>query len=143
MFQNKWYRFLFWTLTIFLVIWVGTQISFVFEPVKVILALVTVPLIIAGLFFYFLVGIVDYLERRSGKRGVSVAITLTSLLLIITIVFSVLGPLLVEQVTSLVNALPSIAKELQVQIFAVRDSLMENEFLSRFVNENDDMFRRT
>ncbi|KDN57049.1 MAG: AI-2E family transporter [Exiguobacterium sp.] len=140
MFGNKWYRALFWTLTIFLVIWVGTQISFVFEPVKVILALVTVPLIIAGLFFYFLVGIVDYLERRSGKRGVSVAITLTSLLLIITIVFSVLGPLLVEQVTSLVNALPSIAKELQVQIFAVRDSLMENEFLSRFVNENDDMF---
>lgn len=140
MFGNKWYRTLFWTLTIFLVIWVGTQISFVFEPVKVILALVTVPLIIAGLFFYFLVGIVDYLERRSGKRGVSVAITLTSLLLIITIVFSVLGPLLVEQVTSLVNALPSIAKELQVQIFAVRDSLMENEFLSRFVNENDDMF---
>ena len=140
MFGNKWYRALFWTLTIFLVIWVGTQISFVFEPVKVILALVTVPLIIAGLFFYFLVGIVDYLERRSGKRGVSVAITLTSLLLIITIVFSVLGPLLVEQVTSLVNALPSIAIELQVQIFAVRDSLMENEFLSRFVNENDDMF---
>lgn len=140
MFGNKWYRALFWTLTIFLVIWVGTQISFVFEPVKVILALVTVPLIIAGLFFYFLVGIVDYLERRSGKRGVSVAITLTSLLLIITIVFSVLGPLLVEQVTSLVNALPSIARELQVQIFAVRDSLMENEFLSRFVNENDDMF---
>lgn len=140
MFGNKWYRTLFWTLTIFLVIWVGTQISFVFEPVKVILALVTVPLIIAGLFFYFLVGIVDYLERRSGKRGVSVAITLTSLLLIITIIFSVLGPLLVEQVTSLVNALPSIAKEFQVQIFAVRDSLMENEFLSRFVNENDDMF---
>ncbi|WP_251137316.1 AI-2E family transporter [Exiguobacterium sp. s150] len=140
MFGNKWYRALFWTLTIFLVIWVGTQISFVFQPVKVILALVTVPLIIAGLFFYFLVGIVDYLEKRSGKRGVSVAITLTSLLLIITIVFSVLGPLLVEQVTSLVNALPSIAKELQVQIFAVRDSLMENEFLSRFVNENDDMF---
>lgn len=140
MFGNKWYRALFWTLTIFLVIWVGTQISFVFQPVKVILALVTVPLIIAGLFFYFLVGIVDYLEKRSGKRGVSVAITLTSLLLIITIVFSVLRPLLVEQVTSLVNALPSIAKELQVQIFAVRDSLMENEFLSRFVNENDDMF---
>ncbi|WP_029335652.1 AI-2E family transporter [Exiguobacterium aurantiacum] len=140
MFESKWYRALFWALTIFLVIWVGTQISFVFEPVKVILALVTVPLILAGLFFYFLVGIVDYLEKRSGKRGVSVAITLTSLLLIITIVFSVLGPLLVEQVTSLVNALPSIAKELQVQIFAVRDSLMENEFLSRFVNENDDMF---
>ncbi|WP_396129477.1 hypothetical protein [Exiguobacterium mexicanum] len=50
MFQNKWYRFLFWTLTIFLVIWVGTEISFVFQPIQVILALVTVPLIIAGLF---------------------------------------------------------------------------------------------
>lgn len=140
MFENKWYRFLFWTLTIFLLIWVGTQISFVFEPVKVILALITVPLIIAGLFFYFLVGIVDYLEKRSGKRGISVAITLVSLVLIITVVFSLVGPLLIEQVTSLINAMPGFARELQTQIFAVRDSLMQNDFLSRFVNENDDMF---
>ncbi|WP_070327720.1 AI-2E family transporter [Exiguobacterium aurantiacum] len=140
MFESKWYRFLFWTLTIFLVILVGTEISFVFEPIQVILALVTVPLIISGLFFYFLVGVVDYLERRSGKRGMSVAITLTSLILIITLVFSILGPVLVEQVTDLVNAMPSIAKELQQQAFSVRDSLMQNEFLSRFMAENDDMF---
>ncbi|WP_236637605.1 AI-2E family transporter [Exiguobacterium sp. SH1S21] len=140
MFESKWYRFLFWTLTIFLVILVGTEISFVFEPIQVILALVTVPLIISGLFFYFLVGVVDYLERRSGKRGMSVAITLTSLILIITLVFSILGPVLVGQVTDLVNAMPSIAKELQQQAFSVRDSLMQNEFLSRFMAENDDMF---
>lgn len=141
MFQNKWYRFLFWTLTIFLVILVGTEISFVFEPIQVILALVTVPLIIAGLFFYFLVGIVDFLEKRmEGKRPLAVGITLGGLVLIFTLVFSVLGPVLGEQISSLVNALPSIAKELQVQAFAVRDSLMQNEFLSRFVAENDDMF---
>ncbi|WP_214708080.1 MULTISPECIES: AI-2E family transporter [unclassified Exiguobacterium] len=141
MFQNKWYRFLFWTLTIFLVIWVGTEISFVFQPVQVILALVTVPLIIAGLFYYFLVGIVDFLEKRmEGKRPLAVGITLGGLVLIFTLVFSVLGPVLGEQISSLVNALPSIAKEFQVQAFAVRDSLMQNEFLSRFVAENDDMF---
>lgn len=141
MFQNKWYRFLFWTLTIFLVIWVGTEISFVFEPIQVILALVTVPLIIAGLFYYFLVGIVDFLENRlNGKRPLAVAITLGGLVLVFTLVFSVLGPVLGKQITSLVNAMPSIAKELQQQAFAVRDSLMQNEFLSRFIAENDDMF---
>ncbi|WP_215191902.1 AI-2E family transporter [Exiguobacterium sp. s7] len=141
MFQNKWYRFLFWTLTIFLVIWVGTEISFVFQPVQVILALVTVPLIIAGLFYYFLVGIVDFLEKRlNGKRPLAVGITLGGLVLIFTLVFSILGPVLGEQITSLVNAMPSIAKELQEQAFAVRDSLMQNEFLSRFIAENDDMF---
>lgn len=141
MFQNKWYRFLFWTLTIFLVIWVGTEISFVFQPVQVILALVTVPLIIAGLFYYFLVGIVDFLEKRmGGKRPLAVGITLGGLVLVFTLVFSILGPVLAEQVTSLVNAMPSIAKELQQQAFAVRDSLMQNEFLSRFIAENDDMF---
>ncbi|WP_404353419.1 AI-2E family transporter [Exiguobacterium aurantiacum] len=141
MFQNKWYRFLFWTLTIFLVIWVGTEISFVFQPVQVILALVTVPLIIAGLFYYFLVGIVDFLEKRmGGKRPLAVGITLGGLVLVFTLVFSILGPVLAEQVTSLVNAMPSIAKELQQQAFAVRDTLMQNEFLSRFIAENDDMF---
>ncbi|WP_214794357.1 MULTISPECIES: AI-2E family transporter [unclassified Exiguobacterium] len=142
MFESKWYRALFWTLTIFLVIWVGTQISFVFEPVQVILALVTVPLIVAGLFFYFLVGIVDFLEKRlKGKRPLAVAITLIGLVLIFTIVFSILGPVLAEQVTSLINAMPSIAKELQQQAFAVRDTLMQNEFLSRFMAQNDEMFR--
>lgn len=142
MFESKWYRALFWTLTIFLVIWVGTQISFVFEPIQVILALVTVPLIVAGLFFYFLVGIVDFLEKRlKGKRPLAVAITLIGLVLIFTIVFSILGPVLAEQVTSLINAMPSIAKELQQQAFAVRDTLMQNEFLSRFMAQNDEMFR--
>lgn len=142
MFESKWYRALFWTLTIFLVIWVGTQISFVFEPVQVILALVTVPLIVAGLFFYFLVGIVDFLEKRlKGKRALAVAMTLIGLVLIFTIVFSILGPVLAEQITSLINAMPSIAKELQQQAFAVRDTLLQNEFLSRFMAENDEMFR--
>jgi len=141
MFQNKWYRALFWALTIFLVIWVGTQISFVFEPIKVILALVTVPLIIAGLLYYFLVGIVDFLEKRlKGKRPLAVGITLAGLVLVFTLVFSILGPVLGEQISALVNALPSIAKELRVQAFAVRDSLMQNDFLSRFIRENDDMF---
>lgn len=142
MFENKWYRALFWTLTIFLVIWVGTQISFVFEPIQVILALVTVPLIVAGLFFYFLVGIVDFLEKRlKGKRTLAVAITLIGLVLIFTLVFSILGPVLGEQITSLVNAMPSIAKELQQQVFAVRDTLLQNEFFARFMAENDEMFR--
>ncbi|MCA0979688.1 AI-2E family transporter [Exiguobacterium aestuarii] len=142
MFENKWYRALFWTLTIFLVIWVGTEISFVFEPIQVILALVTVPLIVAGLFFYFLVGIVDFLEKRlKGKRALAVAMTLIGLVLIFTIVFSILGPVLAEQVTSLINAMPSIAKELQQQAFAVRDTLLQNEFLSRFMAQNDEMFR--
>lgn len=142
MFENKWYRALFWTLTIFLVIWVGTQISFVFEPIQVILALVTVPLIVAGLFFYFLVGIVDFLEKRlKGKRTLAVAITLIGLVLIFTLVFSILGPVLGEQITSLVNAMPSIAKELQKQAFAVRDTLLQNEFFASFMAENDEMFR--
>ena len=142
MFESKWYRALFWTLTIFLVIWVGTEISFVFEPIQVILALVTVPLIVAGLFFYFLVGIVDFLEKRlKGKRPLAVAMTLIGLVLIFTIVFSILGPVLGKQITSLVNAMPSIAKELQQQAFAVRDTLLQNEFLSRFMAQNDEMFR--
>ncbi|WP_074032798.1 AI-2E family transporter [Exiguobacterium sp. AT1b] len=142
MFENKWYRALFWTLTIFLVIWVGTEISFVFQPIQVILALVTVPLIVAGLFFYFLVGIVDFLEKRlKGKRPLAVAMTLIGLVLIFTIVFSILGPVLGKQITSLVNAMPSIAKELQQQAFAVRDTLLQNEFLSRFMAQNDEMFR--
>ena len=142
MFENKWYRALFWTLTIFLVIWVGTQISFVFEPIQVILALVTVPLIVAGLFFYFLVGIVDFLEKRlKGKRTLAVAITLIGLVLIFTLVFSILGPVLGEQITSLVNSMPSIAKEFQKQAFAVRDTLLQNEFFARFMAENDEMFR--
>lgn len=142
MFENKWYRALFWTLTIFLVIWVGTQISFVFEPIRIILALVTVPLIVAGLFFYFLVGIVDFLEKRlKGKRTLAVAITLIGLVLIFTLVFSILGPVLGEQITSLVNSMPSIAKEFQKQAFAVRDTLLQNEFFARFMEENDEMFR--
>jgi predicted PurR-regulated permease PerM len=138
--RNKWFKALLWILTIFLVIWVGTKISFLFQPIKVMLALIFPPLIIAGIFYYFTLGIVDMLQKRVKKRGLAVLIVLLGFLGVITIAVASLGPILVEQVTDFVTSIPNLVVDLRDQTLNLRDQLMNNRFVSNWVQENTDLF---
>ncbi len=113
--RNKWFKALIWVLVIFLVIWVGTKISFLFQPIKVMLALIFPPLIIAGIFYYFTLGIVDALQKRVKKRGLAVLIVLLGFITILTIAVASIGPILVEQVTDFATSIPTLVIELRDQ----------------------------
>ncbi|HAB33020.1 MAG TPA: AI-2E family transporter, partial [Exiguobacterium sp.] len=138
--RNKWFKALIWVLVIFLVIWVGTKISFLFQPIKVMLALIFPPLIIAGIFYYFTLGIVDALQKRVKKRGLAVLIVLLGFITILTIAVASIGPILVEQVTDFATSIPTLVIELRDQTLNLRDQLMDNRFISTWVHENTDLF---
>nr|WP_251136844.1 AI-2E family transporter [Exiguobacterium sp. s193] len=127
-------------MTIFLVIWVGTKISFLFQPIKVMLALIFPPLIIAGIFYYFTLGIVDTLQKRVKKRGLAVLIVLLAFISILTLVITLLGPILVKQVTEFVTSIPDLVIELRDQTLNLRDQLMGNRFISNWVQHNTELF---
>ncbi|MGL6102177.1 MAG: AI-2E family transporter, partial [Exiguobacterium acetylicum] len=138
--RNKWFKALIWVLMIFLVIWVGTKISFLFQPIRVMLALIFPPLIIAGIFYYFTLGIVDALQKRVKKRGLAVLIVLLGFITILTIAVASIGPILVEQVTDFATSIPTLVVELRDQTLNLRDQLMNNRFISTWVHENTDLF---
>lgn len=138
--RNKWFKALLWILTIFLVIWVGTKISFLFQPIKVMLALIFPPLIIAGIFYYFTLGIVDTLQKRVKKRGLAVLIVLLAFVGILTLIITLIGPILVKQVTEFVTSIPNLVVELRDQTLNLRDQLMDNRFISNWVQHNTELF---
>ena len=129
MFSSKAYRAAIWLLTLFLIILVGVQISFIFVPIIILVQTVFVPLLVSGLLFYFFRPFVELLERQKVPRLLAILILYLGMggLLAFLIIF--FGPVLRIQVESLVQNAPQLAWELERQIL----SLQENEWIARLL----------
>ncbi|QMU07306.1 AI-2E family transporter [Levilactobacillus suantsaii] len=111
-------RVFFWTVELLVVatlIWVCTQISFLFSPIGVFLSAIFTPLLISGILFYLLNPIVKLLERVRFKRlhfnrTAAVAIVFLGLAAVLAGAIAWLVPRLVSQITTLVGNIPDFAK---------------------------------
>ena len=68
---------------------------------------------IAGFLAIALSGPVNWLSRRTGKRGLAIAIVYVALILVPVLLAAILVPPLVEQLSNLVNNLPAYVRDLQ------------------------------
>lgn len=111
-------RLVFWSLELLIVatlIWVCTQISFLFSPIGVFLSTVFTPLLLSGILFYLLNPIVRLLERvRWGRfhfnRTAAVALVFVLLIAVIGYGAAWVVPRLVSQVTTLIGNIPDFAR---------------------------------
>jgi len=111
-------RVMFWSLELLIVaalIWVCTQISFLFSPIGVFLSTIFAPLLLSGILFYLLNPVVRLLEKVRWKkfhinRTGAVAIVFLLLVLVLVAGGMWLIPRLVTQITTLVGNIPDFAK---------------------------------
>ncbi|RRK09971.1 AI-2E family transporter [Lactiplantibacillus garii] len=112
---------MFWSFEILIVatlIWVCTNIGFLFHPIGVFLSVVFMPIVISGFLFYMLNPLVKALTRvhykkfRISRTG-AVAIVFVLLFGLLAWGAVSLIPRLITQVTQLIYNLPSIATEMQ------------------------------
>ncbi|MGY5340051.1 AI-2E family transporter [Levilactobacillus spicheri] len=111
-------RLVFWSLELLIVatlIWVCTQISFLFSPIGVFLSTIFTPLLLSGVLFYLLNPIVRLLERVRWKRvrinrTLAVVIVFVGLIAVIGYGAAWVVPRLVNQVTNLIGNIPDFAK---------------------------------
>lgn len=111
-------RLIFWSLELLIVatlIWVCTQISFLFSPIGVFLSTVFTPLLLSGVLFYLLNPIVRLLERvHWGRvhfnRTGAVAVVFVLLLAVLAYGAAWVVPRLVNQVTNLIGNIPDFAR---------------------------------
>jgi predicted PurR-regulated permease PerM len=68
---------------------------------------------IAGFLAIALSGPVNWLHRRTGRRGLAIAIVYVALILVPVLLAAILVPPLVEQLNNLVNNLPAYVRDLQ------------------------------
>lgn len=122
-------KLFFWTIEILAVvvlIWVSTQIGFVFKPVSALFSLVFIPFIIAGFLYYVFNPVVLFLERKLKLPSIW-GIVIVFILLIGLFVYSMVSliPNVITQLSDLITASSSLVPNLQKWV----DRLSQNPAL--------------
>lgn len=93
-------------LLIFLNIYLFMQIVSVFKPVRLALGIVSPPLIASVISFYVLKPFVDFLERHHVSRVFSIFMVFAGILILITIAFLFIVPIMNNQIAAIIQEAP-------------------------------------
>lgn len=129
MFQYKLFRAGVWILLLFLIIWVGIHISFIFIPLIILVQTIFVPLLLSGILFYLLRPIVDLLEKQKIPRLLSIVFIYLSFFGLLAFLAIFFGPVIKVQVEFLVQNAPQLARGLEEQLIG----LQENPWVARLL----------
>ncbi|WP_197017795.1 AI-2E family transporter [Alkalibacterium sp. AK22] len=131
-FSDKWFNIGKNILLLFLIIYVGSRIDWLFTPVRVAFQTVFIPLILTGFLFYLLRPFVKLLNKKIPK---GLAILIVYIILGGTLTFGLvsLGPILQDQIMSLANNIPNI-------IASVEDWVLEVDLFNRISQLEDEQF---
>ena len=129
MLNSRAFRFAIWVLMIFVIILVGSQISFIFRPLLLIVKALFFPVLLSGLLYYWFFPLVDWLHQRKVSRTLAIVLLYCTIISIFVILFSVAGPILQRQISSLISDAPRIANVLQIRLL----ELQETEWAERLL----------
>lgn len=121
-------------LLLFLIIYIGSLIDWVFNPLRVAFQTLFIPLILAGLMFYLLRPFVNLLNKKM-SRGISILLIYLLFIGILIVGLALLGPVLQGQIMSLANNIPQIVEGIQewfleIDLFNRISQLQQEEFLN-------------
>ncbi|MFJ6414971.1 AI-2E family transporter [Terribacillus sp. AE2B 122] len=80
-----------------------SRVSFIFTPIVVIVKTIILPIILSGIVYYLTVPIVNYLEKKRVKRIYSIIVLYLVIIGLLTILISLVIPVLKEQTLSLIE----------------------------------------
>lgn len=126
----------FWTvelLLLFLILFVGTKISFLFRPIAILVSTLFAPILVSVFLYFLFAPIVDFLERKKVPRSVGIVILYVVLILIAVISTINVFPTLMEQFKDLVNNMPQIVNQVTNK-FGTLQQWIGNQ---NYVNIND------
>jgi len=116
-----------WVLLLFLIILVGSEISFIFTPLMLVVRALFWPIILAGLLYYWFCPVVDWLTSRKLSRALAILFVYVLVATMLGLVATSLIPLLREQLTSLIGNAPLLVQSLRERLLA----LEEHEWIAR------------
>lgn len=127
-------KLMFWSLELLilaLLIFICTQISFLFTPIGIFVQTVFLPILISGFLYYLLNPVVKLLQKVKIKnfkipRPLAVAVVMILVLAILAVVIITVVPQLITQVSCLLGNLPSFTNDLQHEV----NDLLHNKWLA-------------
>ncbi|MED4464528.1 AI-2E family transporter [Metabacillus fastidiosus] len=127
--HTKAFRVGYGILLAFLIILVGTKINFVFHPVIALVKTLFFPFLIAGVLYYLFRPLVNFLERKSIPRSLSILLIYLIFALILGLLIYFVGPILQKQINSLIDNTPGFIETVQTKSNDFREKI-------RFLEEN-------
>lgn len=132
--KNKSILFSLFVALLLLIIYLGSKVSFIFQPFLLLFQAVAIPLLLSMFLYYLLRPVVKYMEQHKIKR--SLAILIIYVVFTIILLWFILSqwPKLTDQMVSLVNGFPEILADVKLQL----SKLENNEWLaSVFPSDNN------
>ena len=128
----------FWTIELVLLsvlFYVGTKISFLFEPIVIFTSTLFFPVLISGFLYFLFNPTVDFLVRKRIPRGLAILMLYVVFFGLVSLLVGLVGPSLSKQVTDLANNLPDYFKQGRSYIEDLQDSrwflwTMEQNYVS-------------
>jgi predicted PurR-regulated permease PerM len=114
-------------LILFLIIYVGSLISWVFRPIIVIFQTLFIPFILSGFLYYLLRPFVRIINKKL-PRGKSILLVYLILFCIIIGILFNIGPILQRQLYSLIDNMPDIISEIQKGFTNIEQSKIIQRF---------------
>lgn len=132
--DHKLFRAGLWLLLGFLLIWVGSQINYVFlSPLITIIQTLLTPLIIAGLLFFLLRSPVRLLVARKVPKVLAILIVYLALIGIIVLLMVTVGPKIQAQFGQLTASLPDF---IQKAVTASYEIIQSQRFADLLASSN-------
>lgn len=88
------------------VLWLFSQLDFLFDPFVTIFRAISGPLILTMVLYYLFNPIIDWLEAKGIKRVISVAALFIILIGLVVVAVVLISPIIQKQVLSLVSSFP-------------------------------------
>lgn len=120
-----------------IVFFIFNQVSYIFEPIILIISNILMPFVIALLMYYLFNPIIDFLEKRKVKRIWGVAILYLVIIAVFVVLVGTLIPLLQEQLTSFVENFPAFLDNLVSTITGWIEYLPFSEEVEGFLQEGE------
>lgn len=88
------------------------MVSFIFTPILVVITSVLTPMLLAIIFYYMFVPLVDFLYLHNVPRTIGASISILLLFILIIAGFGLAIPIIVNQIISFAQAVPTFANNL-------------------------------
>jgi predicted PurR-regulated permease PerM len=125
--QTKMFRFGYGIVLLFIIIYLGSLIDWVFTPLVILIQTLFAPIILAGVLFYLFRPFVNMLSMKL-PRAIAILILYFGVIGLVTALIILIGPELQKQFFSFTRNMPIFINEIRDMFM----SLQENEYISRF-----------
>jgi predicted PurR-regulated permease PerM len=98
---------------VLLIIFLGTKVSFIFQPVVIMVQTLFLPFLLAGVLYYLFRPIVQRFESWGLPRVIAILMIYLVFILLLVALITWVGPKLSEQISRLVANFPTIMTEVQ------------------------------